>query len=114
MKHLKLLLVVLFLLLKLMIAGYVITQPELVQRGIKQIYVMGDIHGSLDSLLNAGIAAGICNTNSQWIKRNIILLQVGDLIHKGTDSMGVVRTIKQWQQDAIGSVADTSSAKIAP
>lgn len=78
----------------------IITHQQLRKRNIKRIYFLGDIHGSLNSLLNAAYTQEICDVSGNWIAHNVILIQVGDLIHRGLNSLGVVRQFMKWQQEA--------------
>ena len=60
----------------------------------------GDVHGAFDELMSASKAAKVCDRSGEWIAKNVILLQTGNLIHKGPNSVAVARTFIHWQQTA--------------
>ena len=83
---------------------WVISNEALSRRNITHVYAIGSIHGALYELLAVGRAIQICDEEGNWSnRRNVIVVQTGDLIHKGPASVAVARTLKEWQRDAVQS-----------
>ncbi|WP_350342703.1 metallophosphoesterase [Proteinivorax tanatarense] len=68
----------------------------------KQLYVIGDIHGRLDLLKQSLEIAGIIDKTSNWIKKDTVLVQLGDIIDRGPHSLKnilfLAKLAKQAQQ----------------
>ena len=57
------------------------------------IIIIGDIHGDLKRLKNILLHENIITTNLEWIKKDIIVIQLGDQI----DSANRNRFINEWE-----------------
>lgn len=57
------------------------------QTNFNHIFAMGDVHGDLLSLMSAMFLAKLINTNGEWIARNTIFLQLGDLLDRKRPGM---------------------------
>ncbi len=62
--------------------------------GLRQLVIVGDIGGHLGSLIAQLESVGV-NVTARDIPRNLVVVQVGDLVHRGLDSAGVVRLVDQ-------------------
>ncbi|WP_353894139.1 metallophosphoesterase [Proteinivorax hydrogeniformans] len=66
----------------------------------KQVYVIGDIHGRLDLLKQSLKLARIIDKNSNWQRENILLIQLGDVIDRGPQSLQVVLYFQKLKKQA--------------
>ncbi len=64
------------------------------------LYVIGDIHGQRDKLINLLGNAGLIREDLAWIGGNSRLWFVGDFFDRGDDGIGVVDLVMRWQKEA--------------
>ena len=62
--------------------------------------MIGDIHGELDGLHEILKQAGLIDRTDAWIGGEAILVQTGDVIDRGPDSMGCVALLRDLQRQA--------------
>lgn len=62
----------------------------------ERYYVLGDIHGRLD-LLDALAKAIDADDAASGPARTVVVL-LGDLVDRGTDSAGVIKCVRKWQK----------------
>jgi hypothetical protein len=60
----------------------------------------GDVHGHLDEFKENLLNAGLIDKNNSWIGDNSILVQLGDVIDRGPQSLEVLAFLDQLQQQA--------------
>lgn len=65
-----------------------------------KIIVIGDIHGRLDLLQESLKLKGIIDKNNRWIGENIQVVQMGDLIDRGPDSLKVIKFVHNLKKQA--------------
>lgn len=51
---------------------------------------LGDLHGDLDKAKEALIELGVTDEMGNWIAGNATLIQLGDMVDRGPDSVGVI------------------------
>ena len=61
---------------------------------------MGDVHGELDALREILRHAGILGDQNQWVGGSTIVVQTGDVIDRGPDSVGVYKLLEKLQLEA--------------
>ncbi|RLE38497.1 hypothetical protein DRJ17_03790 [Candidatus Woesearchaeota archaeon] len=66
----------------------------------KRTVVIGDIHASLDALKESLIAAGLIDTEDNWIGGDNRFIQTGDVIDRGPDSIECYDFLRELQQKA--------------
>ncbi|HSW40304.1 MAG TPA: metallophosphoesterase [Acidobacteriota bacterium] len=64
------------------------------------IVAVGDVHGELNALREILRHAGILGDQDQWIGGSAILVQTGDIIDRGPDSLGVYKLLEKLQFEA--------------
>ncbi len=64
------------------------------------IVAVGDVHGELGALGEILRHAGILGDQDQWIGRNAIVVQTGDVIDRGPDPLGVYELLEKLQLEA--------------
>lgn len=71
------------------------------QREPVKTVVIGDVGGQLDALETALCEAGVV-VSERRIPEEVRVIQVGDLVHRGPDSRGVVRLVDELMQENPG------------
>ena len=67
----------------------------------KRIIAIGDIHGNLESLVKILYKTKLINKNGNWIPNsNTILVQVGDVVDRGTHSLESIQYLQKIQKQA--------------
>lgn len=72
--------------------------------GAAPTYVVSDVHGHPDDLLRGLRGAGLVDAAGDWCGGPAQLWVLGDLLDRGPDGLGVVRLLRQLQEQAPGSV----------
>ncbi len=62
-------------------------------------FVVGDVHGCLDTLLRVLRGAGLVDASGRWRGRDARLWLVGDLVDRGPDGVGAIELVQQLQQE---------------
>jgi len=75
--------------------GYAETQS------VKPIIAVGDLHADLQSAQKAFAIAGITDMDGQWILKDSIVVQTGDLTDRGPDGKTLLDWIQQLEQQAL-------------
>ncbi len=65
-----------------------------------RVVAIGDVHGGYDALLRVLEGAGISDASGHWIGGTATLVQVGDLIDRGSDDRMVLELIMRLEQEA--------------
>lgn len=68
--------------------------------GVKRIVAVGDIHGAYDSLVSILQQAGLVDKKLRWIGGETHLVQVGDMVDRGSESRKVIDLLMKLEQDA--------------
>ncbi|MFE5208831.1 metallophosphoesterase [Streptomyces sp. NPDC056600] len=64
------------------------------------LYVVGDVHGYLDELLDALREQGIVDANGEWSAGNTRLWFLGDFTDRGPDGIGVIDLVMRLSAEA--------------
>nr|WP_153452414.1 metallophosphoesterase [Streptomyces smaragdinus] len=86
--------------------GYTPTQHDLPvirpvpQSGYGPLYVVGDVHGYLDELLEALRAHGLIDGEGHWAAGNARLWFLGDFTDRGPDGIGVIELVMNLSAEA--------------
>lgn len=68
--------------------------------GMTALWVVGDVHGAVDKLRALLIQAGLTNRYGVWTGENAHVVFLGDYVDRGPDGIGVIRLIRQLEEDA--------------
>lgn len=68
--------------------------------GMSALWVVGDVHGAVDKLRALLIQAGLTNRYGVWTGENAHVVFLGDYVDRGPDGIGVIRLIRQLEEDA--------------
>ena len=76
-----------------------IEQPQQ-QKPQNRLLAIGDLHADLTATKEVLVLAGIIDNNDQWIAKNTILVQTGDLTDRGPDGDKILHFMKQLEEEA--------------
>jgi hypothetical protein len=65
-----------------------------------RIIAVGDLHGDFAAWRDIAVAAGLVGRNGQWTGGRTTLVQVGDLVDRGPDSLKIIRELMRLQKEA--------------
>ncbi len=65
------------------------------------IVAVGDLHADLGSAKKAFATAGITNANGEWILKDAIVVQTGDLTDRGPDGKSLLDWIQTLERQAV-------------
>ncbi|WP_205478955.1 metallophosphoesterase [Sphingomonas arenae] len=86
-------------LIVLALAGLVLS-PSPAQAESRRIVAVGDLHGDWDAWQAIARAAGLIDGRDRWQGGRTILVQMGDVVDRGPDSLRIVRHLQQLQREA--------------
>ena len=66
----------------------------------QRIVAVGDLHGDYQAWQTIARATGITNAKGHWAGGKTILVQMGDITDRGSDSLAIVRNLQQLQREA--------------
>ena len=65
-----------------------------------RIVAVGDLHGDYSAWRDIARASGVVGPNGQWAGGRTTLVQVGDVVDRGADSLKIVRELMRLQKEA--------------
>jgi hypothetical protein len=65
-----------------------------------RIVAVGDIHGDNDAWLAVARAAGLIDSKGRWAGGQTVLVQLGDVVDRGPDSLKVIHHLMKLQREA--------------
>ncbi|MGI8705878.1 MAG: metallophosphoesterase [Sphingomicrobium sp.] len=65
-----------------------------------RIIAVGDLHGDFAAWRDIAGAAGLVGRNGQWTGGRTTLVQVGDMVDRGPDSLKIIRELMRLQKEA--------------
>jgi len=66
----------------------------------KRIVAIGDIHGDLGALKRALRTAGAINESDEWIGKELVIVQTGDILDRGDDDLEVIELLEKLKIEA--------------
>lgn len=76
-------------------------EPEEVEIDWKgRVVAIGDIHGDLKSLITSLILSGIINKSLNWIASNTLLIQLGDVVDRGSHALQIYKLFDKLRSQA--------------
>ncbi|HET9336776.1 MAG TPA: metallophosphoesterase, partial [Sphingomicrobium sp.] len=70
------------------------------QQAPGRIVAVGDLHGDHDAWLAIAKAAGLIDGKGRWVGGNTTLVQLGDVVDRGPDSLKIIRHLMKLQREA--------------
>jgi Calcineurin-like phosphoesterase len=74
--------------------------PKPTERGRSCVLALADLHGDIEQTERALRLIGAVDANGQWSASGCTLVQTGDLVDRGPDSMSVVRRFERLKVEA--------------
>ena len=65
-----------------------------------RIVAIGDLHGDNDAWLAVARAARIIDAKGRWAGANATLVQTGDIVDRGPDSLKIIKLLQKLQREA--------------
>lgn len=65
-----------------------------------RIVAVGDLHGDFEAWRAIAGAAGLTDGKGRWAGGNAILVQMGDVVDRGPDSLKIIRDLQRLQREA--------------
>ena len=65
-----------------------------------RIVAIGDLHGDNDAWLAVVRSAGLVDAKGRWTGGNATLVQMGDIVDRGPDSLKIIRHLQKLQREA--------------
>jgi 5''-nucleotidase/2'',3''-cyclic phosphodiesterase and related esterases len=66
----------------------------------QRIVAVGDLHGDYNVWIDIARNAGLIDSRNRWIGGNSILVQTGDIVDRGPDSLKIIRLLQSLQKEA--------------
>ncbi|MCY7271985.1 MAG: metallophosphoesterase [Sphingomonas bacterium] len=89
------------LLLVVMLLGALAAAPPLIaQASPPRIVAVGDLHGDYSAWIDIARNARLVDATNKWIGGQTILVQTGDIVDRGADSLKIIRHLQQLDGEA--------------
>jgi hypothetical protein len=66
----------------------------------QRIVAVGDLHGDYRVWTDIARAAGVIDSSGRWAGGNTVLVQLGDVVDRGPDSLKIIRSLQHLQAEA--------------
>ena len=66
----------------------------------ERIVAVGDLHGDYDAWFAVARAAGLVGPDGHWTGAHATLVQTGDIVDRGADSLKIIRHLQQLEKEA--------------
>ena len=89
--------------LRLLVALAMIATPAaapLANPSSQRIVAVGDLHGDYDAWFAVARAAGLVGPDGHWSGGHTTLVQTGDIVDRGADSLKIIRHLQQLEKEA--------------
>ena len=84
----------------MVIAAVLMPSAAVPQPAPQRIVAIGDLHGDFDAWRAIAAAAGIIDARGKWTGGNATLVQMGDVVDRGPDSLKIIRDLMRLQKEA--------------
>lgn len=85
----------------LLVIAAVLTPGAAVPQSTQQrIVAIGDLHGDFEAWRAIAGAAGLIDPNGRWTGANATLVQMGDIVDRGPDSLKIIDDLMKLQREA--------------
>ncbi len=82
------------------VAGCKLAADPLKLPGGKRLLAIGDVHGDLAALHAALVGGGAVNARGQWIGKDLIVVQTGDILDRGDDEQAIMDWMERLEGEA--------------
>lgn len=84
----------------LLLAAVLLPGAAFPQAAPQRIVAIGDLHGDNDAWLAVVRGAGLVDSKGRWAGGNTTLVQMGDIVDRGPDSLKIIRHLQKLQREA--------------
>ena len=84
----------------MVIAAVLMPSAAVPQPAPQRIVAIGDLHGDFDAWRAIAAAAGIADSSGKWTGGNATLVQMGDVVDRGPDSLKIIHDLMKLQKEA--------------
>ena len=81
-------------------AALLLPGPAIPQPAAQRIVAVGDLHGDYDAWRAIAGAAGLVDAKGHWTGGSTTLVQSGDIVDRGPDSLKIIRDLMKLQKEA--------------
>lgn len=83
-----------------LLLGALAAAPLPAQTAPQRIVAVGDLHGDFDAWITILTDAKLIGTDRKWVGGKAVLVQTGDLVDRGPDSLKIIRHIQGLEREA--------------
>ena len=84
----------------MVIAAVLIPSAAVPQPAPQRVVAIGDLHGDFDAWRAIAAAAGIADAKGHWTGGSAALVQMGDVVDRGPDSLKIIHDLMRLQKEA--------------
>jgi hypothetical protein len=84
----------------LMIAMLLFAAPLAAQPAPQRIVAVGDLHGDYSAWIDIARDAGLIDSANRWAGGRTVLVQTGDVVDRGADSLKIIRHLQKLDGEA--------------
>ena len=84
----------------LVFAAVLMPSAALPQSPQQRIVAVGDLHGDFEAWRAIASAAGLADSKGRWTGGNATLVQMGDVVDRGPDSLKIIHDLMKLQREA--------------
>lgn len=84
----------------MVIAAVLMPSAAVPQPAPQRIVAIGDLHGDFDAWRAIAAASGIADAKGRWTGGNATLVQMGDVVDRGPDSLKIIHDLMKLQNEA--------------
>ena len=86
----------------MVIAAVLMPSAAVPQPAPQRIVAIGDLHGDFEAWRAIAAAAGIADAKGKWTGGNATLVQMGDVVDRGPDSLKIIHDLMRLQRSTQG------------
>jgi len=84
----------------MVIAAVLMPSAAVPQPAPQRIVAIGDLHGDFEAWRAIAAAAGVADAKGRWTGGNATLVQMGDIVDRGPDSLKIIHDLMRLQREA--------------
>lgn len=84
----------------MVLAAVLMPSAAVPQPAPQRIVAIGDLHGDFEAWRAIAAAAGLADVKGRWTGGNATLVQMGDIVDRGPDSLKIIRDLMKLQREA--------------
>ncbi len=84
----------------LLLLALLVAAPSLAQPAPQRIVAVGDLHGDYAAWIDIARDAGLIDASNKWIGGRTTLVQTGDIVDRGAESLKIIRHLMALEGEA--------------